>query len=516
MQNNKEVVSGAADERIVDAVMANLSDRSGVFDGIEDDVMQEIRESLRADIAALQPAQTAPMTGAEILDLAARFDSSILPDIMLKQHEIILFARALLASQPTAAVSDARMLGYELEGVIIDVEQGHGFDDVCLSTIKRVRALLSHPAAPAQPTPAVSQQIVQHVCDAFGIGDAARTLDTIMVNVQNAKRRADCLAAIEREFFMVPGDPDDDYPDDEPADECLLNWGSDPAEYVEQFRSAIAHLSAPAAQQPNNYHDAYRGARDDLLQWKRRALEAEESCRRLTDALNTENGPTHIGEPVLAQQPSDFDSKAQRAEAWYAVVAALNAAKPDWMENNLSGMGAAIQAIKSATWQQPSETAINYKTIEALQALAREVGDEEWFSVHHGVSTDAFDREDVCRVSSTRGNYELEERVRNYIAAVSPRTILSLLRPAAQEAEKPQEPKRETIKIEYQRGGRFWHTDCTNHLGGVMRVVSHEADGSTLECGHCGKRGAYPVGSVGEVVCEAQEAAREQPAKGEK
>jgi hypothetical protein len=40
----------------------------------------------------------------------------------------------------------ARTLGYELAGVIADVEQGHGFDDVCLETIKRVRASLAAPA----------------------------------------------------------------------------------------------------------------------------------------------------------------------------------------------------------------------------------------------------------------------------------------------------------------------------------------------------------------------------------
>lgn len=31
-----------------------------------------------------------------------------------------------------------KMLSYELLGVIIDVEEGDGFDDVCLTTIKRV------------------------------------------------------------------------------------------------------------------------------------------------------------------------------------------------------------------------------------------------------------------------------------------------------------------------------------------------------------------------------------------
>jgi hypothetical protein len=35
-----------------------------------------------------------------------------------------------------------RNLAYELDGVITDVEVGCGFDDVCMSTIKRVRKQL--------------------------------------------------------------------------------------------------------------------------------------------------------------------------------------------------------------------------------------------------------------------------------------------------------------------------------------------------------------------------------------
>jgi hypothetical protein len=62
-----------------------------------------------------------------------------------------------------------------------------------------------------------------------------------------------------------------------------------------------ASLAPVSAQQPD-MSDAYVGAREDLAVWKKRALEAEESCRRMTAALNAENGPTFMGEPVSAQQ----------------------------------------------------------------------------------------------------------------------------------------------------------------------------------------------------------------------
>lgn len=34
---------------------------------------------------------------------------------------------------------DIKLLAYELMGVIVDVEEGEGFDQVCLDTIKRVQ-----------------------------------------------------------------------------------------------------------------------------------------------------------------------------------------------------------------------------------------------------------------------------------------------------------------------------------------------------------------------------------------
>lgn len=56
----------------------------------------------------------------------------------------------------------------------------------------------------------------------------------------------------------------------------------------------------------------------------------------------------------------------------------------------------------------------------------------------------------------------------------------------------------------------MWHTDCANHLGGVMEVVQHEDGRSLLKCLHCGKQGYYPNGSVGEVCVDVVEAATGQ------
>ncbi|WP_419204363.1 hypothetical protein [Bordetella trematum] len=71
---------------------------------------------------------------------------------------------------------------------------------------------------------------------------------------------------------------------------------------------------------PEDFADAYEGAREDLAIWKRRALEAERDLRaeretssRLVAALNAESGPTHMGEraalasaPVVKPSPEHF------------------------------------------------------------------------------------------------------------------------------------------------------------------------------------------------------------------
>ncbi|MGP9796142.1 hypothetical protein ACT3UJ_02100 [Halomonas sp. 86] len=53
--------------------------------------------------------------------------------------------------------------------------------------------------------------------------DIRRQTSVIVTNIQNCWLFAKYLHAIENKFFMVPGEPDEDYPDDEPEDECLVN-----------------------------------------------------------------------------------------------------------------------------------------------------------------------------------------------------------------------------------------------------------------------------------------------------
>lgn len=93
---------------------------------------------------------------------------------------------------------------------------------------------------------------LQQIYELLGIGEFARTPGVLMVCLKNMQRFGKYLAAVEREFFMVPGEPGDE-PGDEnlvPADECLLNkFGAESEQhYVEQFRTALLMISKPAGE----------------------------------------------------------------------------------------------------------------------------------------------------------------------------------------------------------------------------------------------------------------------------
>lgn len=120
-----------------------------------------------------------------------------------------------------------------------------------------VQSLLTASAAVTQSAcEAGKREMLDQVGALFGIGRDARTLSIIEANYRNLVRRTECLAAIEREFFMAPGEPDDEYPDDAPDEECMLNWGASPDGYVEQFRAALANRAAPAQVHPGAAHPA--------------------------------------------------------------------------------------------------------------------------------------------------------------------------------------------------------------------------------------------------------------------
>ena len=109
-------------------------------------------------------------------------------------------------------------------------------------------------AAPAPASSAALSEALAQIGAILGPGE--NSLSTLLACIRNIKHFADCLDAVEREFFMVPGEPSDDPEDEgfEPSDECLLNrWGSTVEQYVERFRAAIPHLLAAQPAAPAHY-----------------------------------------------------------------------------------------------------------------------------------------------------------------------------------------------------------------------------------------------------------------------
>jgi hypothetical protein len=129
-----------------------------------------------------------------------------------------------------------------------------------------ISALLAAPAA-AEAQPHALQQIGA----VLGAGEGARTLGTILASIRNLMHHAACLDAVERTFFMVPGEPDEEDPDEQPSDECMLNrWGSTVEQYMEQFRAAIPHLCAAHSRQPQGEPENPYRAQGSLEEaWKR-------------------------------------------------------------------------------------------------------------------------------------------------------------------------------------------------------------------------------------------------------
>jgi hypothetical protein len=67
------------------------------------------------------------------------------------------------------------------------------------------------------------------------------------------RRRAECLSAIEKAFFMVTATPSNDANDEEDTTEqCLLSWGAKPDSYVLSFQEALKKLARAALETIND------------------------------------------------------------------------------------------------------------------------------------------------------------------------------------------------------------------------------------------------------------------------
>lgn len=81
-----------------------------------------------------------------------------------------------------------------------------------------------------------AQTDLEAVYAVFHIGEQAHSIQTLLANCVNARRRSDCLSGIELLFTYEA--PAEDLPG-EMMEECDLNWGHDRTQYVAAFKTAL-------------------------------------------------------------------------------------------------------------------------------------------------------------------------------------------------------------------------------------------------------------------------------------
>lgn len=135
------------------------------------------------------------------------------------------------------------------------------------------------------------QQIVDGVGEAFGTGGNARTYGVLTTCAQNTRDFTDKLHAIEHEFFMIPGEPDEEFPDEDPDPVCELNsWGTNKEEYVAQFRAALMRKQAEAVRVFAESIGLYDTGYDDQGYIEVSRYSVKEEIERLRDEAEKAGG----------------------------------------------------------------------------------------------------------------------------------------------------------------------------------------------------------------------------------
>ena len=99
------------------------------------------------------------------------------------------------------------------------------------------------PAGTALYTAPPARADILVICDALKIGAEARTETVIIESIGNALRRSRCLDAVERDLFTSQIEDEES---GELVDDCPLNWGDEPDEYVASVKELLLlRLSAP-------------------------------------------------------------------------------------------------------------------------------------------------------------------------------------------------------------------------------------------------------------------------------
>jgi hypothetical protein len=247
---------------------------------------------------------------------------------------------------------------------------------------------------------------LKRVYDVIGL-HYSHPVSILIANFENTKRFAELLHAVEREFFMVPGEPSDEPEDEgcEPDDVCLMScWGSTQEQYLEQFRDALAVIQVRAAlAQPSPADFTPEHTLFTAIRTSMPVNEEDEPTRYLI----TEEQLQRIRALEFGAQPSPAP-ELERPE----VVAYLN----EWRASNKGGIRVtpALSAMSEEGLQKEYGQQASVVRREPLMTVSQHdrIG-MQWASLVHRAQARVAELEASCRRSDCdqRGNDAMLEAV---------------------------------------------------------------------------------------------------------
>ncbi len=242
----QNIQAGVTDAELRIKIGAVAHVQEAVSGMLIDEIMSDITQSRQASAQSDAPPESEELQKVKTQLAQAEQEITAYDMTMNRQSKLIAELQAQLeavgAGGVGALISNAERKGAAtLEPFGYFKAEPFGWTD-CAETDEGAIALYDAPQPQQIAEPA--QVTLEMIADILGTGSEARKNHATLIRcIENAIRRSDCLSRIERGFFMAPTDADEDE-DEEPGEECLLNWGQSPDDYEKQFGKALDAIIA--------------------------------------------------------------------------------------------------------------------------------------------------------------------------------------------------------------------------------------------------------------------------------
>lgn len=204
--------------------------------------------------AIAQQKPEPPTTDRDAIPMVERATGRTIPDLTKREHVCEWQQSITPRAQevPTDRVSLEKCDAFPVDACIAEMEENYQayMKDgavVSASALNLCKGIVRYYADQADQQPVESTafaaglaagmpndhaKLLWRIGDLFGVGSAVRNEKTLMVNIENAARRSHCLSMIEG--FLTTTTEEDG----EEHEDCPLNWGDSPEEYLKKFKAA--------------------------------------------------------------------------------------------------------------------------------------------------------------------------------------------------------------------------------------------------------------------------------------